>query len=63
MTWAAELAWKAGQAMADAVVDQVPDSDRGVSCDKLLGIIRRRRIGEGSRHPAIHPWPSAVGRD
>jgi hypothetical protein len=42
MTWAAELAWQAGQAMTDAVVDQVPDSDRGVYLDKLLGIIRRR---------------------
>ena len=43
MTWGAELAWKAGQAMADAVVDQVPDSERGIYLDKLLAIIRRRR--------------------
>ena len=42
MTWAAELAWKAGQAMADAVVDQVPQTDRGEFADKLLAIIRRR---------------------
>jgi Bifunctional DNA primase/polymerase, N-terminal/Protein of unknown function (DUF3987) len=44
MTWGAELAWKAGQALADAVVDQVPDTERGVYLDKLLGIIRRRRM-------------------
>ena len=42
MTWAAELAWKAGQAMADAIVDQVPQTDRGEFVDKLLEIIRRR---------------------
>ena len=42
MTWGAELAWKAGQAMADAIVDQVPQTDRGEFVDKLLGIIRRR---------------------
>jgi hypothetical protein len=43
MTWSAELAWKAGQAMADAVVDQVPQTDRGEFADKLLAIIRRRK--------------------
>jgi hypothetical protein len=43
MTWGAELAWKAGQAMADAVVDQMPQTDRGEFADKLLAIIRRRR--------------------
>jgi hypothetical protein len=42
MTWAAELAWKAGQAMAAAVVDQVPQTDRGEFADKLLAIIQRR---------------------
>ena len=42
MTWAAELAWKAGQTMADAIVDQVPQTDRGEFVDKLLEIIRRR---------------------
>lgn len=43
MNWAGELAWKAGQAMMDAVVDQVPQTDRGEFADKLLAIIRRRR--------------------
>ena len=42
MTWAAELARKAGQTMADAIVDQVPQTDRGEFADKLLTIIRRR---------------------
>jgi hypothetical protein len=42
MEWAAGVAWTAGQAMADAIVDQMPDTERGVFADKLLEIIRRR---------------------
>jgi hypothetical protein len=43
MTWAAGLAWNAGRALADAVVDQMPQTDRGEFADKLLAVIRRRR--------------------
>jgi hypothetical protein len=42
MEWGASVAWLAGQAMADAVVDQLPQTERGDFADKLLGIIRRR---------------------
>jgi hypothetical protein len=42
MEWAAGVAWIAGQAMADAIVDQMPDTERGIFADKLLEIIRRR---------------------
>jgi hypothetical protein len=42
MQWAASLAWVAGQAMAGAVIDIVPQNERGAFVDKLLEIIRRR---------------------
>jgi hypothetical protein len=42
MTWAAGLAWVAGQTTADAAIYQMPDTDRGAFADKLLGLIRRR---------------------
>ena len=42
MEWAAGVAWSAGQAMADAIVDWMPDTERGVFADKLLEVIRRR---------------------
>jgi hypothetical protein len=40
--WGAGLAWTAAKAMADAVVGQMPQTERGEYADKLLEIIRRR---------------------
>jgi hypothetical protein len=42
MTWAARLAWEAGQAVTAAVADRMPETERGIFADRLLGIIRRR---------------------
>jgi hypothetical protein len=42
MTWAATLAWQAGQAIIAAVADRMPETERGVFAEKLLDIIRRR---------------------
>jgi hypothetical protein len=42
MEWGAGIAWTAGQALAMAAVEFVPQSERGVYGDKILGLIRRR---------------------
>ena len=44
MEWGAGIAWTAGQALAMAAVEFVPQSERGVYGDKILGLIRRRGI-------------------
>jgi Bifunctional DNA primase/polymerase, N-terminal/Protein of unknown function (DUF3987) len=40
--WSAGLAWATAQATVDAIVSQVPETERGVFAEKLLEIIRRR---------------------
>jgi hypothetical protein len=42
MEWGAGIAWTAGQALAMAAVEFVPQSERVVYGDKILGLIRRR---------------------
>jgi hypothetical protein len=42
MIWATELSWQAAQATADAVINQVPQTDRGEFAERLLEMIRRR---------------------
>jgi hypothetical protein len=42
MEWGAGVAWTAGRALAMAAVEFVPQSERGVYGDKILGLIRRR---------------------
>jgi Bifunctional DNA primase/polymerase, N-terminal/Protein of unknown function (DUF3987) len=42
MEWSAGLAWATAQATVDAIVSQVPETERGVFAEKLLEIIRRR---------------------
>ena len=42
MEWGAGIAWTAGQALAMAAVEFLPQSERGVYGDKILGLIRRR---------------------
>jgi hypothetical protein len=42
MEWGAGLAWTAAQVTADAIIEQVPETERGAFADKLLEIIRRR---------------------
>jgi hypothetical protein len=40
--WGSSLAWATAQATADAIVAQVPDTERGMFAERLLEIIRRR---------------------
>jgi Bifunctional DNA primase/polymerase, N-terminal/Protein of unknown function (DUF3987) len=52
MEWAAGLAWAAGQALADAVEDQLPQTERGEVAEKLLATIRKLCRKRG-KHGAV----------
>jgi len=43
MEWGAGIAWTAGQALATAAMEYLPENERGTYVDKIAGLIERRR--------------------